>query len=449
MSSSASDIAISVNGLTKTYRLFNHPADRVKQFFTFGLKKYHREFTALKDVSFEIRKGETVGIIGRNGSGKSTLLQLICGILKPTSGNVKVNGRISALLELGAGFNPEFTGRENIYFQGALMGFTEARMNERFDDIVGFAEIGDFIDQPVRTYSSGMFVRLSFAVAAHLDAEILVIDEALSVGDSYFVQKCMRFIDSFIRKGGNIIFVSHDIATVAQLCRTVYLLSNGHIMRHGAPKHVIEDYIASQYQSNAPTLEVCTTSSKDFSVDVMPSEDLIDARHEFLNSSLYRNTIAVSQFPRDPNGFGDKGATIISVVLLNINGETVTTVLGGELLTLQIQCRANQDISKPLVGFFIKSSIGQPLFGDNTYLTYRDSVPCLKANQDFESKFTFRCPILPLGDYAITVAVADGTETHPVQHHWIHEALLLRSISTSASTGLVGIPMQNITLRAL
>src|SRR3989338_8224249 len=177
------DIAISVKNLTKIYRIFGHPGDRIKQALTFGRMRFHNEFTALQDVSFEIKKGETVGIIGRNGSGKSTLLQLICGILKPTSGSVKVNGRISALLELGAGFNPEFTGRENAYFQGAVMGMTREEMDGRFDDIAAFADIGKFIDQPVRIYSSGMFVRLAFAVSVHINPDILSIDEALSVGD--------------------------------------------------------------------------------------------------------------------------------------------------------------------------------------------------------------------------------------------------------------------------
>jgi ABC-type polysaccharide/polyol phosphate transport system ATPase subunit len=187
-----SDAVISVNKLTKTYRIFGHPGDRIKQALTFGRMRFHREFTALKDVSFEIKKGETIGIIGRNGSGKSTLLQLICGILKATAGSVQVNGRIVALLELGAGFNPEFTGTENVYFQGALMGFTRAQMDERFDGIADFAEIGEFIDQPVRTYSSGMFVRLAFSTAMHLNPEILVVDEALAVGDAGFQQKCFR-----------------------------------------------------------------------------------------------------------------------------------------------------------------------------------------------------------------------------------------------------------------
>lgn len=219
-----SDIAISVKNLTKTYRIFGHPGDRIKQAFTFGQMRFHREFTALNDVSFDIKKGETVGIIGRNGSGKSTLLQLICGILKPTSGTVQVNGRISALLELGAGFNPEFTGRENVYFQGAVMGISNKEMDVLFEEITAFADIGEFIDQPVRIYSSGMYVRLAFATAIHVEPDILIVDEALAVGDYAFQSKCMSVFRKFRDQGGTTLFVSHDINTIKTLCdRGIYL----------------------------------------------------------------------------------------------------------------------------------------------------------------------------------------------------------------------------------
>lgn len=221
------NVAISVRNLTKSYRLFNHPGDRIKQFLSLGLKRYNREFTALRDVSLDIRKGETIGIIGRNGSGKSTLLQLICGILKPTAGTVQVNGRISALLELGAGFNPEFTGRENAYFQGALQGFSSTQMDVRIAEIATFADIGDFIDQPVRTYSSGMFVRLSFSVAVHVDPDLLVIDEALAVGDMEFQQRCFEKIRQLQDMGKTIIVVSHNPYQLERLCHRAAVLHQG------------------------------------------------------------------------------------------------------------------------------------------------------------------------------------------------------------------------------
>jgi len=221
----SSDIAIKVENLSKCYHIYDQPHDRLKQivlprlggFVGLTPKQYYQEFWALRDVSFEVKKGETVGIIGRNGSGKSTLLQMICGTLNPTSGSIQTQGRIAALLELGSGFNPEFTGRENVYMNGAVLGLSREEIDARFDAIAAFADIGQFIEQPVKTYSSGMMVRLAFAVIAHVDADILVIDEALAVGDAFFTQKCMRFLRAFM-KTGTVLFVSHDTGSVRNLC---------------------------------------------------------------------------------------------------------------------------------------------------------------------------------------------------------------------------------------
>jgi lipopolysaccharide transport system ATP-binding protein len=242
-----SDVAISVKNLTKTYRIFGHPGDRIKQALTLGRVRLHKEFTALQEVSFEIKKGETVGIIGRNGSGKSTLLQLICGILKPTSGTVQVNGRVSALLELGAGFNPEFTGRENVYFQGAVMGFTKAEMDTRFHDIAAFADIGEFIDQPVRTYSSGMYVRLAFAMQVLSDPDILIIDEALSVGDFFFQQKCLSHIRTLCENGMTLLFVSHDTGTVRDICTRAIYLKESQLVFAGETRLALHHYFSEKH----------------------------------------------------------------------------------------------------------------------------------------------------------------------------------------------------------
>jgi ABC-type polysaccharide/polyol phosphate transport system ATPase subunit len=237
-----SDVAISVKNLTKTYRIFGHPGDRIKQALTFGQKRFHKEFTALQDVSFEIKKGETVGIIGRNGSGKSTLLQLICGILKPTSGSVEVTGRVSALLELGAGFNPEFTGRENVYFQGAVMGLTKLQIDQRFSKIAAFADVGEFIDQQVRIYSSGMFVRLAFAVAVHVDPDILVVDEALAVGDMEFQERSMSRMKQLQNNGTTIILVTHSIPAVRNFCQRAVWLDSGELKEWGLADKVCFAY---------------------------------------------------------------------------------------------------------------------------------------------------------------------------------------------------------------
>ncbi|UUZ69974.1 ABC transporter ATP-binding protein [Polaromonas sp. P2-4] len=244
-----SDVAISVKNLTKTYRIFGNPGDRIKQVLTFGRMRFHREFTAVRDVSFEIKAGETVGIIGRNGSGKSTMLQLICGILKSSSGTVDVNGRISALLELGAGFNPEFTGRENVFFQGAVMNIAKEEMERRFVEIEAFADIGEFIDQPVRTYSSGMFVRLAFAVATHVEPDILVVDEALAVGDLAFQIKCINHMQRLVDSGVALLLVSHNMYHVRRLCRRCIYLHNGTVYRDGNADDVANAYESELLQS--------------------------------------------------------------------------------------------------------------------------------------------------------------------------------------------------------
>lgn len=244
------DIAIRVQNLSKCYQIYDTPRDRLKQFFAPRLqrlvgqtpKQYFREFWALKDISFEIRKGETVGIIGRNGSGKSTLLQIICGTLTPTSGNVETRGRIAALLELGSGFNPEFTGRENVYMNASVLGLSNEEIDARFNDIVAFADIGDFIDQPVKTYSSGMMVRLAFAVAINVDPQILIVDEALSVGDELFQRKCFSRIEAIKQNGATILFVSHSGSTVVELCDHAVLLDSGEKLAMGTPKTIVGKY---------------------------------------------------------------------------------------------------------------------------------------------------------------------------------------------------------------
>lgn len=238
----SSDHVIQVNDLGKSYHIYDKPSDRLKQMLFGRSKKYYKEFWALKDVSFSIKRGETIGIIGRNGSGKSTLLQMLCGTLNPTLGKIETRGRIAALLELGAGFNPEFSGVENVYMAASLYGLSRAEIDQRFEDIANFADIGDHIYQPVKTYSSGMYVRLAFAVIAHVDADVLVVDEALAVGDAVFTQKCMRFIRKF-KDNGTLIFVSHDMGSVLNLCERAIWLDSGHVRRQGSAKDISEAYL--------------------------------------------------------------------------------------------------------------------------------------------------------------------------------------------------------------
>lgn len=447
----SSDIAIKVENLSKCYQIYDAPHERLKQFILpkvqsiLGLqrKHYFKEFWALKDVSFEVKKGETVGIIGRNGSGKSTLLQMICGTLNPTSGGIKTNGRIAALLELGSGFNPEFTGRENVYFNASVLGLNKEQIDARFNEIERFADIGEFVDQPVKTYSSGMLLRLAFAVIAHVDADILIIDEALAVGDVFFTQKCMRFLNNFIQDG-TILFVSHDTAATISLCNSALLLDGGKIKLSGSPKNVTEQYLAERYESRGG--EVFEGLISPDLVVSAEHQDFIDMRRQFISSSSLRNDIEVFKFSSEANSFGNKGALIEQVFIQNEHDQPLLWIVGGEFAKVVIVCLANAEIKTPIVGFFINDRLGQNLFGENTCISYPPGSLAVSKGQRFIAQFLFRMPILPPGDYTVTVAVAEGTQQDHIQHHWIHDALAIRSHTSSVSTGLVGIPMLNINL---
>lgn len=442
------EFSIQVKGLSKCYEVYSHPSDRLKQFVIprvqamFGLKpqQFFSPFWALKEVSFQVRKGETVGIIGRNGSGKSTLLQIICGTLQPSSGTVEVNGRVAALLELGAGFNPEFTGRENVYMNARVLGLSLEKTAERFDSITDFADIGDFIDRPVKTYSSGMMVRLAFAVIAHVDADILVIDEALAVGDVFFTQKCMRYLRNFM-KTGTILFVSHDTGSVKSLCDEAIWLEKGAILQQGNTKEVSELYLQAFYEAQQGVSS--TTKLKAIKQDT--SRPLKDQRLEFINASTLRNDLEVFTFNPDADAFGLGGAEITHVEFLNTDYEPLNWVVGGETVCLQITVESHQDLLSPIIGFYIKDKLGQELFGDNTYLTYHDNpLPCF-TGQTIHAQFIFEMPRLAKGDYSVTVAIANGTQQDHIQHHWIHDAVQFKSESNSVS-GLIGIPMYSIKL---
>lgn len=339
-----SDIAISVTNLTKTYRIFGHPGDRIKQALTLGRMKFHRKFTALRDVSFEIKKGETVGIIGRNGSGKSTLLQLICGILKPTSGEVQVNGRISALLELGAGFNPEFTGRENIYFQGAVMGITKEEIERRFDDVAAFADIGEFIDQPVRIYSSGMYVRLAFATAIHTDANVLIIDEALSVGDFAFQAKCLRRIDTLRDEGVTILLVTHNTEQVVSHCDRSLLLDRGRLILDSSAKECVFSY---KQLLTSPKIS-STTAALDVTAEKSRQE--------------------IHALPVDVQGSAGTGkAQFLEIGIYAEDGTVAATLSRNAVFTIKAQVRFLNELHSPLVFFNISNAKGEILCGTSSF----------------------------------------------------------------------------------
>jgi lipopolysaccharide transport system ATP-binding protein len=400
---SSEEIVISARNLTKSYRLFGHLGDRVKQFLSLGLRRYHREFTALHDVSFDIRRGETIGIIGRNGSGKSTLLQLICGILKPTSGSITVNGRISALLELGAGFNPEFTGRENVYFQGALMGFTKVQMDERLDHIAVFADIGEFIDQPVRTYSSGMFVRLAFAVAIHVDPEILVVDEALAVGDAEFQSKCFARIHDIRARGGCILLVTHSLEQVAHFCDRALLLDAGHLLVSGDTARTLAQYLEltqHPFVEHAASMPAATQNAAD---------------------AFGRNPAYNPQETR----WGDYAATIDDIHLYQESREDPTTIVAGVEIELELHVRFHTNIVKPIYGLTIKSAEGAQLFSTNSrILCGAEGVPDQRDGDAVHVCFRFH-PFLDAGEYFISLGVVSETPAGIVPHDRRYDSLRL------------------------
>jgi lipopolysaccharide transport system ATP-binding protein len=447
---SGNDIAIKVNGLSKCYQIYDKPHDRLKQsiyprFHRLLRKKpvrYYREFWALKDVSFEVKKGETVGIIGRNGSGKSTLLQLICGTLNASSGTIAIQGRIAALLELGSGFNPEFTGRENVYINASILGLSQAEIDAKYSEILAFSEIGDFIDQPVKTYSSGMFVRLAFAVIAHVDADILIIDEALAVGDVFFRQKCMRFLNSF-KRNGTIIFVTHDSGTVVSFCDRAIWLEHGEVQSIGQAKHVCEAYLAKRYDA-ARFNGLNSVTKTPLQNPVGNSLSKHDARMDFINSSNLRNDIEVFDFSPETHGFGNGGATITNAKLTDLEGRQLSWVVGGEMVRIEIEALVNVACSHLVTGFQLKDRLGQALFDQNSYIAYCLNPVAANPNEVVKGIFTFRFPILPRGSYTVDVAIADGIPPNITQLQWLHDAFSLESHTSSVVSGLVGLVCDSI-----
>lgn len=438
----ARDVVIEAEGLGKAYAIFKRPQDRLKQMLVRGRRKYYDEYWALKDVALTVRRGETIGLIGRNGAGKSTFLQLLCGTLAPTCGRIGVYGRVAALLELGAGFNPEFTGRENVYLAASVLGLTTEQINERYASIAEFAGIGDFIEQPVKLYSSGMYARLAFAVVAHVDADILIVDEILSVGDAAFTQKCMRFIHRF-KEHGTLFFVSHDTGQVVNLCDRVLWLDRGTLRASGPARDVCHDYLADLNQTQDGSGAFRIGGSRERPASPTPVQD---SRAELLKSSQRRNEIEIFDFNAEAPWFGQRGASIVGVELLDALLAPLPTLEGGEEVVLQVTCQAEKPVFQPIIGFYIRDRMGQNLFGDNTYLSYRLEPVHVPEGQRFTARFRFQMPYLPSGDFSVTAAIAEGTQADHVQHHWIEDALFFKVLSSHVVQGLVGIPMLDIGL---
>ncbi|QGQ98490.1 ABC transporter ATP-binding protein [Paenibacillus psychroresistens] len=403
------NLAAKIEMITKKYKLYNKPMDRLKESIHPFKKNYHKDFYAINNVSFEIKKGETVGIIGKNGSGKSTMLKMITGVLTPTSGTIQINGTISALLELGAGFNPEYTGIENIYMNGLICGFTKSEMDEKLDDILSFADIGEFVYQPVKIYSSGMFVRLAFAVAINVDPDILIVDEALSVGDMRFQQKCYRKIEEY-KSTKTILLVSHDMATITNYCDRAIWINEGELIFDGSPREIVKKYQAFMADSN-------------LSKYTHVVEEYVEP-----NSS---DNMLIDPIDRDLDVLGDNSAIITGISLLDAqNNEKINLVNPDQQLKLLIKVKSNQAIIDPIVGFSIKDRIGNVMVQTNNYVLGITLDP-LVNNSYMTYCFNFSLPNLNKGQYTISPAIASGSQSDHIQHSWIHDAIVFNVLLTT------------------
>jgi len=431
MSVELNNNAISVNNVTKIYRLYEKPIDRLKEVMSPTHKNYHRDFYALSGISFDVPKGQTVGIIGTNGSGKSTILKIITGVLTPTEGNLKVNGVISALLELGAGFNMDYTGIENIYMNGTMMGFSRKDMDDKLKDILDFADIGDFVYQPVKTYSSGMFVRLAFALAINVEPEILIVDEALSVGDVFFQAKCYRRMEEIRQKGTTILMVTHDMGAIIKYCDQVVVLNKGNFIAQGEPGKMVDLYkkiLANQMDDLSLDLkEIRSGELNDFSGEQVKSRSDINALKEgFMKDKLTVN----------PNRteYGDKKAEIVDFGLLDERGNLSNLLLKGEYFTIKEKIQFHGNIESPIFTYTIKDKRGADLTGTNTMYEASD-VESVKQGDVYEVEFKQKMT-LQGGEYLLSMSCTGFENGEHVVYHRLYDIVNITVISNKNTVGI-------------
>lgn len=402
-------IAIAVENLTKVYKLYSSPIYRLKEALSPIRQKYHRDFHALNDVSFEVKKGEAVGIIGKNGSGKSTLLKIITGVLTPTSGSVSVNGRISALLELGAGFNPEMTGLENVYFSGTLMGYSREEMDARLDGILSFADIGEFVSQPVKTYSSGMFVRLAFAVAINVDPDILIVDEALSVGDIKYQRKCISKIEEFKEKNKTILFVSHDAGMISNLCKTAILINNGKVVSRDEPRVVSKLYMQMMYGEDLACEDASLLDQAQKNGYYKESLSAINNSERLqLRTAALKKIGFISKKASCELRHGNGDAEIIDFGILDDGGNRLSRIKSNKKYTLFFYLLCYEDIKEIFLAFAIRDKRGMNLFVTNTEI-----MQIRVSNQNKGSLLYVTVVVtmaLVAGDYFMSCIAMDNVE---------------------------------------
>lgn len=417
------EIAIKVEDLTKIYKLYDKPTDRLKE--SLGLsrnKVLSRDHYALQHVSFDVKKGETIGIIGTNGSGKSTILKIITGVLNPTGGNLTVNGRISALLELGAGFNMEYTGIENIYLNGTMIGFTREEIEKKIDDILEFADIGEFIYQPVKTYSSGMFVRLAFAVAINIEPEILIVDEALSVGDVFFQTKCYRKFEDFKKMGKTILLVSHDLSSISKYCDRVILLNKGKKLAEGVPKQMVDMY--KKVLVNQLDLD-----------DQGKLTEVVPEKKTVLAADIENQEEWSPSFDVNPhiNEYGDKKAEIIGFNILDEKGLSSNTIEKGSTCTIKMRVKFHDKINDPIYAFTITDLKGTDVTGTNS-LFEKVNVQSKGPGEYQEIAFTQRMDMQG-GEYMLSLGCTGYDQVDFVVHHRLYEVCNLTIVSTKNTVG--------------
>lgn len=429
---------IEVKNVTKVYRLYDKPIDRLKESLSPRGKCLHRDFYALRDVSFEVEKGQSCGIIGTNGSGKSTMLKIITGVLTKTEGYVKADGKISALLELGAGFNSEYTGIENVYMNGTMMGFSKKEMDERLPGILEFADIGDFVYQPVKSYSSGMFVRLAFALAINVDPEILIVDEALSVGDVFFQAKCYHRMDELRAKGTTILMVTHDMGSVMKYCDKVVLLNKGEKVAEGRPGEMVDLYkkiLAGQYRQLKDMLEEKkhTAEPQGGKIEKEDGDAQKVAKQEkaIKPGSLMRSEMTVNP---NVNEYGNGRAEIYDFGIEDQGGRLTNLVLKGESFTIRERIRFYDDIEMPIFTFTIRDKKGNDLTGTNTMFEGAD-VRRVKNGDEYEVRFTQRMD-LQGGEYLLSMSCTGFEQGEHVVYHRLYDLLNLTVISNKNTVGV-------------
>ncbi|MGP8247967.1 MAG: ABC transporter ATP-binding protein [Bryobacteraceae bacterium] len=418
--------AVEFQGVSKSYAIYKSPGDRLKELLSFNRLKRHRDFWALHDVSFEVPRGQTFCIIGENGSGKSTLLQIVAGIFQPTSGAASVNGRVAALLELGAGFNPEFSGRDNVFLNGSILGMSTRQIGERYREIEAFAEIGEFINQPVKTYSSGMVVRLAFAVAINVDPEVLLVDEALAVGDIYFRQRCMRKVHELRARGVTILYVSHAVSDVKAIGDRALWLDHGRVVELGDPDRVVAKYLAAM-------------TEKDTNYRLIhPAQGAALAAGSSRGPA--RAPEIVETIPNIDHRFGDRRAEILGIAVLDELGAPLHLLDPASRIVVRISARAHAEVANPIVGFMLRNQLGIDFAGTNTAREGRELSP-LAAGDVVTVDFHLDLPELYPASFSFSPAIADGDLAAYAMCDWIDNAVSLQmSRSEQQIYGYIHLP---------